>query len=113
MSKKNALFFVEDLSEHPPIACGLFALADTHGYPLADSIAQCRTHKFAPGLIAYVCDAVLSGWTVDRAVRVVRDALRDLGEQMPALVEYGLRLAAKSPDRWSTKSMKTRSEPKP
>ena len=102
--KRSPIELVFDLPGHCPIVTGLFALADTHGFSLTDSILECRKRNIAPGFPAYVCDAVLAGWPVDRAIARVSEALRDCGENLPDLVEHGLRFAARTPDRWCSRS---------
>ena len=87
---------------HDGIALGLFQMADTLGFPLADSILECRKFGYAPGLPSFVCDAVLAEWKPEKAINQVRVAFADLGETLPVIVEKGLAIAAQQPDRWSS-----------
>ncbi len=66
--------------EHPKygrFVTGLFYMHDTEGFALTDSLFQCKKTGLTPCLRQFVADAILAGWTYDKAVRVVREALVD------------------------------------
>jgi len=97
--RKNPLKFVDG------VAYGLFAMMDTYGFPLSDSILICEQTMVVPGLPAFACDAVLAGWKPEKAVSVVCDALRELGRPVDPRLRQGLRFATQDAARWCSKAM--------
>lgn len=104
MPVKNPLKKIDGGGDRP-IMGGLFKMADTFGFSLEDSILECERRGFAPGLPAFVCDAVLAGWKVEKAIERVTSAWRELGRGLlPEKVVAGLRKAAEYPGRFGTKA---------
>lgn len=64
-------------------ATNLFKLHDTHGFPLANSLIECRVRGWHPCTQQFVSDAIRAGWPKDRAERVLRESLAD-SESCPA-----------------------------
>lgn len=55
----------------------LFKLHDTFGFPLAASLDECRNHQLIPCLDQFVCDAIKSGWSREKAQKLVAEAKAD------------------------------------
>lgn len=53
----------------------LFELHDTHGFPLALGMDECRRRGIKPDLLSFLTDATAAGWTWDKIVSVLRDAI--------------------------------------
>lgn len=67
------------LFEHSGVtyATGLFALHDTHGFSLADSIIECNRRGWYPCVEQFFYDALKAGWSRDKARQVVDGARAD------------------------------------
>lgn len=103
---KNPLRIIGQTAKGIPIMGGLFKMADTNGFPLTCSIDECRKRGVAPGLPAYVADAVAAGWPLRRAIKTVREAISDSGETLQkgewAVLKRDLRIAGAQPWRYGT-----------
>lgn len=108
--QKNPLGLVEFTPPLKPIIGGLFKLADTLGFPLMMSILECEKRGWTPGLPAFVADAILAGWSADKAICCVLEAVREAHESQPrgsnelGMLEYGLGIVTRDPQRWATPS---------
>jgi hypothetical protein len=58
-------------------ATNLFKLHDTHGFPLANSVDECRRRGWVPCLDQFIADAIRAGWPRERAQRTVDEAKAD------------------------------------
>ena len=79
MKKNNPLKQIGITTEGKPVMGGLFAMADTHGIALSDSIMLCVERGWCPGLYDYIDSAMRSGWSRQKAVNRVVVACRDAG----------------------------------
>ena len=108
MSKKRTLLPVGWTVTGKTIVGGLFKMADTYGFPLSESIIELRKRGCVPDLLGYVADAVLAGWTDEKAVKDVLHELQFTGDfNPPEEFERGLQMAAGDPQRFSTKSRRS------
>lgn len=58
-------------------ATNLFKMHDTHGFPLSNSLVECKKYDWYPCVEQFVLDAVRAGWPKERAERVLREAIAD------------------------------------
>lgn len=64
-------------------ASGLFALHDTHGFPLAESIIECYRRRWLPCLNDFRACALRAGWSKETIERTIAEALQDAGSMIP------------------------------
>lgn len=62
-------------------------MADRHGFPLADSIAECLRRGWVPGLGDYVMSAKRAGWKKETALLRVEEGCRDALFAVPRLAD--------------------------
>lgn len=58
-------------------ATNLFKMHDQEGFPLAMSLIECRNRGWIPCVEQFRADAIKSGWTRERAERVMREGVID------------------------------------
>lgn len=58
---------------------GAFELADSYGFPLADSIRAAQQHGHYISLFDYSQKALNHGWTLSQILTKIKEALFDLG----------------------------------
>lgn len=89
MKKRNPLKQIGITTEGKAVMGGLFAMADTHGFPLEDSIGLCVQLGCCPGLYDYIESAMRAGWSKEKAVKRVIAACRDAGFPVSPLLLHG------------------------
>lgn len=78
--KKKLMRVVGRNSTNAPVMGGLFAMHDTIGFSLADSILVCRKWGGTPSIVSFVADAIKAGWPAERAIKVTMSNLIDAGD---------------------------------
>ena len=58
-------------------ASGLFAMHDQEGFPLADSLLQCKLRGWSVNWPDYYAAAHAAGWSFRKTSRMVAEAIRD------------------------------------
>jgi hypothetical protein len=91
-ARKRTLSIIGVTLEGRLVMGGLFKLADTCGFPLADSILECERRNMVAGLHDYALAARKAHWPTDRIVGKIREAFHDLGRPFPKQVEEKLAL---------------------
>ena len=77
---KSPLRIVGITAEGKMVIAGVFAMHDTFGFLLADSLMAAKTRGYEISLPSFVADAIVAGWKKNRAIQKVKEALNDIGD---------------------------------
>jgi hypothetical protein len=89
MSRKNPLRVIHQPKDGPPVVGGLFQMHDTMGFPLVESLCQCKFRGWTPGIYDFIrCARIDADWSWEKIRSTVLSAwLEAYGQNDPKLDE--------------------------